>query len=163
MWCKTRGCLVLSVLRWCKLKTLDIPDWIGYVPDSQKYHPFIKSASGNWSCKFVKLQIIRIKIVQNKKTIQLIDLKITVIGKYGIGKKTWLQLTLLKLIMMILKTWKHWASKDLETCHYSSISHLASANSLKHGLSQKCLHFKSKKYFQETFLVLQLLTNRGFV
>ena len=54
---KARGCLALSFLCWGKLKTLDIPEWIGYVPDFQPYHLIITSAYARWSYKLTKPQI----------------------------------------------------------------------------------------------------------
>ena len=45
---------------------LDIPESIGYVPDSQLYHLIITSASGSWSCNLFKLQIMSIGTIQYK-------------------------------------------------------------------------------------------------
>ena len=56
--------MYLSVLCWGKWKTLDIPEWIGYVPDSQPYHLIITSASGSWSNKLTKLQISCIETIR---------------------------------------------------------------------------------------------------
>ena len=47
---KAIGCLLLSFTALMQLKTLDIPEWIGYVPDRQ-YYCCNMSASGSWSYK----------------------------------------------------------------------------------------------------------------
>ena len=51
-------------VRLALVKTLDIPEWIGYVPDSKPFHLIITSASGSCSFRLIKLKISSIKTMQ---------------------------------------------------------------------------------------------------
>ena len=60
--------LVISVLNWGKWNTLDIPEWIRYVPNSLPHYLIITSASESWSYKLTKFQISVIETTQYKNS-----------------------------------------------------------------------------------------------